>query len=282
MRPVTWDSGIRYDDVNLRWGEPSYLLEYFDPGWVYHPDSASQPPPSTPKRKTNAMPKSSYIKRRDEEFSAQLTQFKTNIPSYSATFGLSAGQVTSQANDADYYAYILARQDICSQCAQQWTAWKDICRDGGNAGTPPEEPTLPAVVAAVPPGIEKRFRELVKFIKVHPAYNIAVGEALGIEGPVKTGPDFSIFKPLLTLEISGGHVIVRWSWQGYSAFLDMIEIHVDRGSGYQLLTTDTTPGYTDTTPFPATAEKWTYKAIFRVGDQRVGQWSDEVSITVVA
>ena len=33
-------------------------------------------------------------------------------------------------------------------------------------------------------------------------------------------------------------------------------------------------------PIPATPAKWTYKAIFRVGDQRVGQWSDEVSLTV--
>jgi len=36
----------------------------------------------------------------------------------------------------------------------------------------------------------------------------------------------------------------------------------------------------DTTPAPATAQKWTYKAIFRVGDQRAGQWSAEVSSTV--
>ena len=43
-----------------------------------------------------------------------------------------------------------------------------------------------------------------------------------------------------------------------------------------------TPGYTDSTPFPATAALWKYKAIFRAGDQRVGQWSDEVSITVAA
>jgi hypothetical protein len=38
----------------------------------------------------------------------------------------------------------------------------------------------------------------------------------------------------------------------------------------------------DGTPAPATAQKWTYKAIFHLGDQRIGQWSDEVSITVGA
>ncbi len=67
-----------------------------------------------------------------------------------------------------------------------------------------------------------------------------------------------------------GQVLARWDWQGQSAFLDMIELQVDRGQGYGLLAMDTTP-------FPATAQEWIYKAICRVGDQRVGQWSDEVS-----
>jgi hypothetical protein len=47
-----------------------------------------------------------------------------------------------------------------------------------------------------------------------------------------------------------------------------------------MLTYDTTPGYVDTQPFPATPTKWTYKAIYRVGDAQVGQWSNPVSITV--
>jgi hypothetical protein len=32
-------------------------------------------------------------------------------------------------------------------------------------------------------------------------------------------------------------------------------------------------------PFPATPTKWIYRAIYRVGNQRVGQWSKSVSIT---
>ncbi len=39
---------------------------------------------------------------------------------------------------------------------------------------------------------------------------------------------------------------------------------------------------TDTTPLPATAQKWTYRAIFHDGEGRVGQWSPSVTITVVA
>jgi hypothetical protein len=51
---------------------------------------------------------------------------------------------------------------------------------------------------------------------------------------------------------------------------------VDRSDskGFVMLTFDTTPNYTDTTPFPATPTKWTYRAIYRVGDSRVGQWSE--------
>lgn len=87
---------------------------------------------------------------------------------------------------------------------------------------------------------------------------------------------------MLKLKLEGGVVQVGWTWQGQSAFLDMIEIQVDRGTGggFAMLTYDTTPGYTDTTPLPATAAKWKYRAIYRVGDQRVGQWSSEVAITV--
>jgi hypothetical protein len=34
MRPIYWDDGTRYDDVNARWGDPSYVLEPGDPGYV--------------------------------------------------------------------------------------------------------------------------------------------------------------------------------------------------------------------------------------------------------
>ena len=54
------------------------------------------------------------------------------------------------------------------------------------------------------------------------------------------------------------------------------------GKGYVLLTIDTTPGYTDTQPFPAASVKWTYRARYHVGDGPVGIWSQPVSVTVPA
>lgn len=130
------------------------------------------------------------------------------------------------------------------------------------------------------PGVEARFRALVRQMKASTAYNDSIGKALGSEGSEKGEMDQTTITPLLTLLISGGQVQVGWSWQGYGSKLDMIEIHVDRGTGFTLLTYDTTPGYTDTAPFPATPAKWTYKAIYRKGDAQIGQWSAEASIIV--
>ena len=91
-----------------------------------------------------------------------------------------------------------------------------------------------------------------------------------------------MLKPQLRLEHSGGHILVRWGWQGNGAFLDMIELQVDRGDGkgFVPLAFDTTPDYLDTEPFPANPAKWTYQGIYRLNDQRVGQWSDPVSTMV--
>lgn len=41
------------------------------------------------------------------------------------------------------------------------------------------------------------------------------------------------------------------------------------------------PDYDDTFPLPAAGQSavWKYKALYLLSDERVGQWSDEVSVT---
>lgn len=230
------------------------------------------------------MPKSDYVSQNDAAFSAQMQTFKTNIGAYATTLGVSPAQVTAQAADADYFAYALACQQTMQNGSQQWTAWKNLMRGGGtppSTGTP-VAPVFPTSVTAVPLGIEVRFRALAKQIKANANYNVAIGDALGIEGSVQSGPDLSTIQPQFDVIVRGGQVFLDWDWQGYSQFLDTCELQVDRGAGqgFILLAEDTTPGYTDTAPFPATPTKWTYRAIYRVADARVGQWSNPVSVTV--
>ena len=230
------------------------------------------------------MPKTDYIDPNDDAFNAQLQTFKLNIPQYAAAVGVTAGQMTAQAADAAYFDYTLKCMKIMAGGAQQWTAWKDLTRDGGTppASGAPVAPVFPAAVPAVAPGIEARFRALCQSIKNNPGYNVSIGQALNIEGAQQTAPDLTTLQPVIDAVISGNHVNVKWGWGGNSAYLDMCELQVDRGDGhgFVLLAYDTTPNYTDTQPFPAAPAKWTYKAIYRVGDAQVGVWSLPVSVVV--
>lgn len=232
------------------------------------------------------MSKSDYVERTEEKFAAQLAAFRNNVGGYATLLALPAATVTAQAADANYYAYSLAVQRLAQNYAQQWTEWRTLMRQGGDAEAPgaPTALVLPAAVAVVAPGIEVRFRALAKQIKGHPAYNQSIGRALGIEAPEDAGVDLATLQPKLEARAVGGQVEVLWGWQGNRTALDMIEIQVDRGDGqgFRLLTFDTTPNYTDTAPQPAAAVRWAYRAIYRVGDARVGLWSQDATVTVGA
>jgi hypothetical protein len=228
--------------------------------------------------------KSDPIQKADAPFAGQMNTFKINIPTYATVLSVTAAQMASQAADAVAFDYWFKSMSIMQKDAQQFTAWKNLLRDGGTppTGGAPGLPVLPEPVPAVAPGIKARFRALVQTIKNNPNYNISIGEALDIEGAQQNPPDYSTLMPVLTLRINGNRVEIGWGWQGYGAFLDQLELQVDRsdGKGFVNLTYDPTPGYIDTTPFPTTPTKWTYRAIYRLDEAQVGQWSSPVSIMV--
>jgi hypothetical protein len=61
---------------------------------------------------------------------------------------------------------------------------------------------------------------------------------------------------------------------------DILEVYIDRGSGFRLLAPCAFGGAIDITPFPLKKTLWTYKAIYRVAGDRVGRWSAPVSLEV--
>ena len=292
MKPLHWDAinpitgtPFCWDDPNLRWGDPSTYLEPGDPGFVPYPGFPITST-STQKPKRNRMPKSDYIPTDDNGKASLFILFRDNIGGFLATLGLTAADadIVQQAADAARFRAIV---DFCGNmqnAAQGWTAEKNYERDGGdNAPSGQVVPVLPAgFPPAVAAGIVRRFRDLVKRLKALKNYSETIGQALGIEGAVQGGPDLATLQAILTLAIVGNAVLIGWGWQGFSNFLDILEIQVDRGDGkgFVFLTYDTTPNYTDTAPLPATLAKWKYRAIYRVGDAQVGVWSNTVEITV--
>jgi len=139
-------------------------------------------------------------------------------------------------------------------------------------------------VVAVNNGALTRIFALAQQIKDGGKSSDAINADLQIVGSAQTAPDLTTVQPAIAVTVSGSSVTVKWGFGGHAAYLDSCEIQVDRGDGhgFGLLTIDTTPGYTDTQPFPAALTNWTYKAIYRVGDNQVGVWSQPVSVTVPA
>ena len=232
------------------------------------------------------MPKSDFMPNTDSGKANLFVLFRDNIGGQLASLGIPAADpdIAQQAADATRFRAVL---DFCAamqNAAQGWTAEKNYERDGGAAA--PAGQTVPVLPggfpATVPPGIVGRFRALAQRVKACTGCTPAIEQLLGIAGPQQTGPDLSTIKAAITATLQGNAVLIGWGWQGNSAFLDMLEIQVDRadGKGWAFLTYDTTPNYTDTTPLPAAPVKWKYRAIYRVGDAQVGVWSNTVEIMV--
>jgi len=279
MRILRFDSGEHFDDPNARWGDPSYVLEPGDPGYV--------PPVNQPPTKRKRMRRNVYFPLRQADQIIWLANFANKLPGYATTLGLTTAQVNAAVADARWLIYII----------ESWLgavrAWSLACTDAVTVAQSGDgtalmalpvftAPELPEGVTAVNTGALDRIFALVQIIKDSGKCSDPIGSDLGVVGAEQAGPDFDTFGPQFKVKLTASGVFLDWGWEGFAAFLDMIEFQVDRsdGKGFVFLANDTTPGYTDTCPRPAQPVKWKYRAIFRVGDQRVGQWSNDVSITV--
>jgi len=223
-----------------------------------------------------------------------LANFWNKLAGHAPSLGISTIVCAAIIADARWLIYILG----------SWLpavrAWQKSCTDaveaaqtGPNAGAPivlPQfvPPALPGAsgtdpaVVPVPEGALTRIFDLIAQFKEHNGYDVTAGTDLGVEGTAFSGPNFATLRPEISVIISGGKVEIKWTWGGFSKFLDQCEIQVDRGDGqgWRVLTFDTTPGYTDTQAFPAAITQWKYRAIYRVDDIQVGLWSEAVSVAV--
>jgi len=210
-----------------------------------------------------------------------LDNLALKIGGYETLLGLEPADVTSVQNDAAMFRYILEMQEAYKTFKQSVTGYKNMLRDGapGTRGPLPEPPVLPAPPTLVPKNIFFRIRNLAARIKASPAYNENIGEDLGIVGDDHR-PDILDLKPKLECRLDAGRPLIIWH-KGPS---EGIDIYVDRqdGAGFVFLATDTKPNYLDTHVLPEGVESavYEYKAIYRIDDEQVGQFSDPIRVTV--
>ncbi|MBM6498212.1 hypothetical protein [Flavobacterium macrobrachii] len=128
------------------------------------------------------------------------------------------------------------------------------------------------------PGIQSRFLIQAKRIKAHKNYTEAIGQNLGIEGTFSNRMPLENVQPILKAVMNGGRVNLQWKKSTYDAII----IEKDTGSGFVFLDKDLRPNFVDTTPLPSGSESavWRYRAMYMFKDEKVGSWSDVVTITV--
>ena len=225
------------------------------------------------------MPANSYMPNTDSGKADLLDHLAATLPRYAAVLDVSDADLTSLKTDADAFRYTQHAQVDVQAYDQHWTAYKNQLRDGGSgtADWPVALALAVPIPPAVSPGIIPRLSALVAHLKTHKNYTPAIGQDLWLIRSVQV-VDPNTWKPALSIQNKAGHPIIVWT-KGQAAAL---EIWVDRGDGnnFVFLTINTEPNTTDTTPLPATSAAWKYKAIYRLHDEQVGQWSDVISVTV--
>jgi hypothetical protein len=227
------------------------------------------------------MTTTSFMPNTDGGKADLLDHLAVTLPHYIEQLNINAEELAALKADADAFRYALQALSDMQAYAQHWTAYKNILRDGGSGITSwPVPPSLAAPTPnAVRSGIISRLSALSAHIKTHKNYTTAIGQDLWLIGASQV-IDPSTWKPALSIQNQAGHPIIAWT-KGKAAAL---EIWVDRGDGnnFVFLTINTEPNTTDTTPLPSTSAVWKYKAIYRLHDEQVGQWSDMISVTVSA
>lgn len=223
-----------------------------------------------------------YLPYSDEDRVIWLKNFANKLPQYAGKYSITAEEVADMMSSAQFFSDLIDYKNQMTAYLAGVTNYKNAMRNGLKAGATlePLMPPAPLMAAPVEPGIFGRATALVNRIKAHRNYSQADGENLGIIGAELSPIDTNTIKPTIILRlIGGGHPEIVWTRQGMTA-LEIQKLGSD-GKWY-FLAMDTVPNYTDMEALPSSGQSvvWQYRAIYRLKDERVGVWSDVVSVTV--
>ena len=222
-----------------------------------------------------------FLQKNDEKFAVQLTNFSSKLPGYKDIFSISDAELAEAEADSLYFTWAVTSAKKITDYKKSWIGFKNILRlDTGNpeVNPVPETSTITPIPDEVLPGIQSRFLIQAKRIKAHKNYTEAIGQNLGIEGTFSNRMPLENVQPILKAVMNGGRVNLQWKKSTYDAII----IEKDTGSGFVFLDKDLRPNFVDTTPLPSGSESavWRYRAMYMFKDEKVGNWSDVVTITV--
>lgn len=224
-----------------------------------------------------------YLPSSDEARVPWLNNYAAKLPKYATKYNIMQEEVMDMQISAPYFDAFVKFRNQSGTFQYSLTDHRDIISEGTSSNGATLEPLQPPMMMLPPapqPGIFKRVRAMVARIKNHVHYSEADGSDLGIVGSEVSAVDMHTIKPEFPIRlVAGGHPDLAWVRQGMTA----VEIQKRVGDEpWRLLAIDTVPTYIDKEPLPPAgkSEVWQYRMIYHYKDERVGQWSDVVSVTV--
>lgn len=203
------------------------------------------------------MAKSDYLPPRDGDFLNWHDHLNTAASGLKAALGLGDADLATLAADN--------------------TALHDRIKVLADAGAAYDRAALEK--QATRRAVEGRVRALARRLKEAPGYTQALGAELGVLGADDT-TDLSAAKPTLTATPQSRGVV---ELQFNKSKSDGVNLYTQRDgdSGWVFLARDTASPYVDNRPLLAAGkpEIRKYKAVYVLGDDEVGQPSDEITAT---
>ena len=226
------------------------------------------------------MSKSPWLPYREDELLPWFNNFNTKLPSYTTVLDLSAGDVTSVADDAAMLVFAIDGVAIHKAEQKEWVDFKDLELYGSPALPSPAVPMEPVLVSPtlVAPGIIGRVRALVARIKAHPNYTEVIGEDLGIIGA--ESPATGTIKPEgQALALPKHEVRISFVKSGHEG----VDVESQRAAetDWSYLAFDGYSPYVDNRPplVGGQPEQRRYRLRYRDKDTPVGEYSDIFVVT---
>lgn len=215
---------------------------------------------------------------------AMFNNFRAKIEGYQTTIGFTNDQKSRMQLICDIYTEIYQKNEQIKASKSDFSAWQDSILMGTPRGEDaPASPVFPTITMPAGSfiGILSEFREFVNFIKNNPNYTENIGLDLMIVGEDTNGDNLTEGFPTLKISPKNDTDVNIVFKKGEA---EMIEINyrsagteewlfADKGTKSPLMHK---PRFT----VAGQAEKFEYRGIFMVKNERIGQWSPIYTITL--